>query len=262
MAALTKTQICNLALGRLGASQLTDVDTDASVESIQCLLHYDATLNALLRAHPWRFASLWVELVLDAAADSGTSTDDTNTTVKLYDTDQAWTDDEWDGYYVWITGGTGENQIREIASNQEEYLVPSVAFTTVPDATSTYEIWKNYPPYPWDYQFDMPSDFKRLNQTHSREIRYEIDAGLLKTNESSLAINYVQTVTVLDSDPLFLEVFTVALAAKLCMPLLRDKTWQRELEAELREVVSRARMVNLNESKSKPTTQTWLEGRQ
>lgn len=260
--ALTETELCNMALGRIGASQLVDLDTDSSTEATQCNLYLDATRDALLRSHPWRFASLWVELVLDEEADSGTSTNDTNTSTKLYDTGQAWTVNGYANYYLWITGGTGANQIRKIASNTATVLTVSVAFTTTPDATSTYEIWQNYPPYPWACQFDLPSNLLRLNRTYETGVSYEIDNGLLKTDESEMAINYVKQVTdPSDFDPLFVEALVLSLAAKLCMPLLHDKARTDRLQAELPGVISRARMVNLQDSKPDLAPQTWSAAR-
>ena len=259
--ALTAVNVANLALGRLGATAIVAF-TDTDAEGVQCALHYEPTRDALLRSHSWQFASLWVELVLDEEADSGTSTDDTNTSTKLYDTDQEWEDDEFNDYYLWITGGTGVNQIRLIEDTAETYITVATAFTTTPDDTSTYEVWENYPPYPWDYQYDLPSDLLRLNRTYSAGIRYEINNGLLKTNESALAINYVKTVTdPSDFDTLFVEVLVAMLAAKLCMPLLHDKVWTDRLQAEAARAIARARTVNLAESKTKSKESTWNEAR-
>ena len=52
------TEICNMALGRLGAKRIgTYEDTsESSVETIQCRLHYEQTRDALIRSHRWRFA--------------------------------------------------------------------------------------------------------------------------------------------------------------------------------------------------------------
>ncbi len=54
---LTETSICNQALGRIGANQIKNVETDTSVQAIQCRLHYEQTRDALLRSYSWRFAS-------------------------------------------------------------------------------------------------------------------------------------------------------------------------------------------------------------
>jgi len=257
----TAVSVCNLALGRIGATAIVTL-ADATAEGVQCNLHYEPTRDALLRSHPWRFASLWVELVRDAAANSGTSTGTGNTTLKLYDTGKAWGVNGYANYYLWITGGTGANQIRKIASNTATVLTVSVAFTTTPDDTSTYEIWQNYPPYPWDNQFDLPSDILRLNRTYPSGVAYELNNGLLKTAEDEMAINYVKQVTDPDDfDALFVDALVLSLASKLVMPLLRDKVWQRELDAEALEVVRRARLVNLAEGKPAHVSQTWNEAR-
>lgn len=53
----TETEICNMSLGRLGSSRLDDYDTDTSVVSIHCRLHYPLTRDVLLRSHDWSFAT-------------------------------------------------------------------------------------------------------------------------------------------------------------------------------------------------------------
>jgi len=66
--ALTETAICNLALARIGAKRLDNLDADTSVEGIQCRLHYEPTRDALMRSHWWRFASAREELIADPEA--------------------------------------------------------------------------------------------------------------------------------------------------------------------------------------------------
>lgn len=58
---LSETKICNMSLGRIGArrgetGELSDVETDTSVEAIHCRQHYEQTRNALLESYRWRFA--------------------------------------------------------------------------------------------------------------------------------------------------------------------------------------------------------------
>jgi RHS repeat-associated protein len=70
---------------------------------------------------------------------AGTSTG-SNTTTTLNDTTQSWTTKQWAGLTVQITGGTGAGQFRTISSNTATQLTVSQAWTTIPDATSTYAI--------------------------------------------------------------------------------------------------------------------------
>lgn len=53
---LSETSICNMSLAKLGSKKIGNVETDNSVEGIQCRLHYEQTRDALLRSHYWPFA--------------------------------------------------------------------------------------------------------------------------------------------------------------------------------------------------------------
>lgn len=68
MAAPTKTEICNLALSLIGDErlQLTDVDTDGTKSADQCLLHYDRTLEELVRMHTWNCSKARDQLTTSA----------------------------------------------------------------------------------------------------------------------------------------------------------------------------------------------------
>lgn len=54
-----------------------------------------------------------------------------------------WTTNQWTNYQIRITGGTGAGQIRTIASNTATVITVGAAWTTQPDATSTYSIEGN-----------------------------------------------------------------------------------------------------------------------
>lgn len=58
----------------------------------------------------------------------------------LNDSGATWVVNAWAGMAVTIVSGTGIGQTRDIASNTATQLVPTVNFTTAPDATSRYEI--------------------------------------------------------------------------------------------------------------------------
>lgn len=53
---MDKTSICNLALRRLAAKEITDLSTQNSVEAKECRNWYEPTLKELLRMSPWSFA--------------------------------------------------------------------------------------------------------------------------------------------------------------------------------------------------------------
>ena len=55
---LTETSICNRALGKIGSLRITgNVETEDSIQAIQCRFHYEATRDSLEQSYPWRFTS-------------------------------------------------------------------------------------------------------------------------------------------------------------------------------------------------------------
>lgn len=53
----SETLICNLALMRIGAERITDIETDESKNAQYCRQQYYQARDALLRSHFWRFAT-------------------------------------------------------------------------------------------------------------------------------------------------------------------------------------------------------------
>lgn len=72
----------------------------------------------------------------NGVADAGGGNDE------LVDAAKAWTDDQFNGAYVWIYRGTGAGQVREISDTVDasNKVVVTVNWTTNPDATSYYAI--------------------------------------------------------------------------------------------------------------------------
>jgi hypothetical protein len=59
-------EICNEALGRIGAQPITSLD-DASTEAKVCKVLYESELEELLDEHDWRFATTRLEVAADVA---------------------------------------------------------------------------------------------------------------------------------------------------------------------------------------------------
>ena len=59
---MSETELCNLALGRIGAKRINNLETDQTLEAIQCRLHYPQTRDAVLRSCWWPFALTRVAL--------------------------------------------------------------------------------------------------------------------------------------------------------------------------------------------------------
>lgn len=60
--AVSKTDICNNAIGRIGAQRIMDIDDEDSKSARICKNTYEVTLRELLRRSPWNFAKDRVQL--------------------------------------------------------------------------------------------------------------------------------------------------------------------------------------------------------
>lgn len=66
MSDVSDTQICNLAISRLGQKVLLgNLETDAGSTASLCRLHYPICRDSTLQAHPWNFAIKRAALVVD-----------------------------------------------------------------------------------------------------------------------------------------------------------------------------------------------------
>jgi hypothetical protein len=61
----------------------------------------------------------------------------------LEDTTKDWTNNIYTGYYVWISRGTGESQVRLIKTNSKNNLTIDRAWEIMPDNKSQYVISYN-----------------------------------------------------------------------------------------------------------------------
>lgn len=64
------TMICNLALDKIGAGRITDLETGTTVQTIKCKTHYYQDRNMLQRLHWWRFNADRAKLAQDATWDT------------------------------------------------------------------------------------------------------------------------------------------------------------------------------------------------
>lgn len=64
---MTETDICNLALDRIGEPMISDF-AENSPNAITCRRHYEAVRDSLLRSHPWNFATGRAQLTADSTA--------------------------------------------------------------------------------------------------------------------------------------------------------------------------------------------------
>lgn len=78
-------------------------------------------------------------IAFDLEGDNGTATAGAGST--LTDSGKSWETNRWANAIIMITSGTGANQRRRILSNTSQVITANRAWSTQPDATSTYVIW-------------------------------------------------------------------------------------------------------------------------
>jgi hypothetical protein len=116
------------------------------------------------------------------------------------------------------------------------------------------------PIFGWDYQFSLPSDFIRLVEFNgldswTTEDDFQIANGpsgglILLTDEDEASITYIKRVTDANLfDPLFVEAFTLRLAARICTKLTKDDAIRDRLRKDAMEAMGRARQTDANESR-------------
>lgn len=67
-----KTDICNLALSRIGGGEITSLDTSYESEQARhCALNFDRSLKTLIENHRWDFADKTAELTLSTETLKG-----------------------------------------------------------------------------------------------------------------------------------------------------------------------------------------------
>lgn len=116
------------------------------------------------------------------------------------------------------------------------------------------------PVFGWDYQYTLPADFIRLIEFNGldawqTEDDFQIgngpDGGLvLLTDEDEASIVYIKRVEDASLfDALFVEAFTLRLAARICTKLTKDDAIRDRLHRGAKEALGRARQTDANESR-------------
>lgn len=108
---------------------------DQTTGGIQIRLITSNTATVLTHQYQWSPV-----LGITAVSESGTATSGAQFINVFVDSSKAWTVDQWAGYAVTITSGTGVDQTRIIASNTATELTLQNDWLILPDATSRYDI--------------------------------------------------------------------------------------------------------------------------
>jgi len=120
------------------------------------------------------------------------------------------------------------------------------------------------PDFEWDNQFILPADFLRVAGLYDTTASYAVEGKRLLTNDSAVDLVYIRQVTdPTEFDPMFVEVLALKLALVMVMPLSQDRVLRQEIQDELAVVLSKARCVNLQETKTtgRDDLPIWLDAR-
>jgi hypothetical protein len=266
---MTETDICNQSLGRIGAKQIVNLDTDTTAHSAQCRLHYDQTRDALLRSFEWPFASGHEELT------------------KLYTltVDSSPTPAAWAAGATLTGGSSGKTCMVKSKTSNTVYVVYDVSGTftlgeTISDGTNSIDCDATHPTfveivpdYEYDHQYQLPSDYLRLKEIYDDTDKFQITGDVIMSNSSDMQIKYVKQITdTTKFDPLFIEVFVLQLAIKLLPALggVNTAPLKTDLMNELNLVTARCRTVakqeanysgksSWNDARFSSSTYGWVE---
>lgn len=244
----TKTDICNMALGRIGHKLTTValIGVGTSPDALKCNLFYEQTRDALLRSYWWRFAAARVEIEASATP--------------AFEWSYAYTlpNDFLAMRSIWDNSATaGQNTIYSYALEGNLLLSNEVAtLLSITDGATTGVGITILTSVGGGFTAAMVDKYIYLKSGTNLTVGWYKITGHTDTNTITLAsapddgvggvsgavgevggvmkIRYTKQVTeVADFDPLFIEVFVLSLAIKFAMPFSQDDAMYKDLREEL-----------------------------
>ena len=254
-------------LDRIAAKSTLTLADQTSVEALAAFRHWSTTLNSLIRSYEWPFLTTRDELeqvktiTLDASPTSAWAVADTITGVSSGTTATilaVTSDSEYDLSYIsgdftdgeTITNATVSkvyyNGVLVEYEDETVYTFDSSSASQINCATSFPVVAVKTPDFEWTFQYELPTDFKRLidvyqdDGTDAVDRRWTLEGNRILTDYAECDIRYVKNVTDPDDfNPLFSEVLILRLAWKLIPPLAgslsrtdRDDIWSELQSAE------------------------------
>jgi len=255
--------IANAALRKLGAEEVSSLSD--STKSAQVMnTRVEPAKQAVLRVHPWNFATRRIKLITRVAGTTVTAItaasppEVTSTAHGLLDGDQVVLED---------IGGMTEVEgvsyrVSASAANTFELEgVDGTAYTTY----TTGGTARRRPAFDFGNYFALPTDCLRVLPI-TDGTKYRVEGRFIATNESSLELKYVQDIDLDDNnaDPLFAECLSSYLAWDCCYAILQSNSAKDRLWAEYGQILSSARFTNATEGGHQQVVlpQTYINGRQ
>ena len=255
---MTKTQICNMAMLKIGQTIFTDVDTDGTPTSLKCVAAYSPVLEEALTTGPqkgWKFARRRNRISVDSITITAfASASATTTTVT--------------GTHALVAGDIVV--IEDTTNYDGEYEVVSVSTTVsfvitkayvADDATGTAK-WTSDS---YEYRFPLPTMLRLVSVTvGGAELTDWIREGAyILTNQESdeLDIQYVQSITTESLFPShFAKVFYMMLAYHLSFDIVQSKEHSNAVFEELYgQVMPKAMALDEQEQYVEEESHSWVE---
>ena len=280
---MTKTDISNYALSLIGESrnQLTDFDTDTTSIARQCRLHYQQTLEELVRVHSWncckgrKVLDLFPSsITFSDAGESGVngeweyvSTDSNGYKSYTYGAFTA-EFDSGNGWWSIVDGGSTE-YYRNTDSNS--LTPPEDGWTVVGSGTSPAPIGVYAYPYKtWSYRFSLPVDCVRplhlmqdssTTQFFRPQSEWLVEGRTILCNSKSPVLIYDSAPLPENMDSLFINAFYMLLASKIVIPINGDAQTSMMLRNQFEQsILPEARRVNSFEGHTPAVVDSeWLD---
>ena len=289
--ALTKTDIVNLAFSKLGSERLTLTSAELTANTLShaktANLHYDYTLQELVRMHNWNCCKARAKLATGFTVSglTGSSADSNG----LYIPENVFNIGTVNEKWVHITNTSAEFYISEVLPNLYVWFfsdsgdgAPTLTATigtniTDADIKRPYEytftgatLVKDAPLFQFKHIHTLPTDYIRATYvTNSDEVYeygkpvvdYNIEKNKILSNFENLFMCYIKQPEPTDMDSLFAQAFATLLAARMSVPITGDDDKNKILLQEFGSVIMpEARRVNAFEKRESPTVDSeWLE---
>lgn len=261
--ATNSVEICNNALALIGARRITAL-TDPSKEARTCNDAYDGCRKAVLRLHPWNFATVRVRITgksISAVVDNGSGLIKITTSSAHGLTT---------GDYVTVEGVVGT-----VEANQTAYVtvVNSTNFTLDDSTfTNTYVsggVVALAAAYEYKFKFSIPTGSLRVwtvsddsdNVLTKKE--YRIEGAYILTNYSVIRVKYIDNVeTTTRFDALFDELLAAYIADSIAYKITASETVREAAKRDLRGKMQAARFVDSTEDPSEEfDSDEWIRSR-
>ena len=245
----------------IGSRRITAL-SDPSREGRTCNDNYDVARKAVLRLHPWNFATDRVEL----AAKVITGTSDVGGEVNVLCVGHGFT--TGDLVTVADVQGTNEANVTDTVTriDNDNFTIDDTVYA------NTYVsggVAAKAPLNQFRFKFALPSDFIRIHTVADNTSvqlaadEYLIEGLFLLTDYSTVRLRYVKNVTTTTQfDALFDEALAAYLAEKICYKITGSEALTGNLKQTLKDIMTRARYVDSVEEPSRQLDgDEWIRAR-